>query len=112
MQLITFTPTKEDIQRYPHFKNGDCYKDVSGTYECVLCIVGKYRHLKIHRIDDMPIHNYMDFQAIKNQVLGEGVVAVEVYPRASYVKGGGHTYHLWTWDGIETPNLALMPKYS
>lgn len=112
MHLIRFTPTAADIKRYPHLANGDCFKDTSNTYECIVCRVDKYTHLKIHRIDDRPVHNYLDFQKIKNGLLGEEVVAVEVYPKQSDFKDGSHTYHIWTWEGIQTPNLAAMPKYS
>lgn len=110
MYFEKFLPTERDIQRYPHLAKGECFQN--SIYECIVCTVEKYKHLKIHRIDDQPIHNLLHFQEIKNALLGENVVAVEIYPKAADFKDGSHTYHLWTWDGIEVPNLALMPKYS
>jgi hypothetical protein len=111
MEYLEFTPTALDIERYPHLKNGSCYRTGDGIYEMVLNKIDKYTHLRIHRVDDAPVHDFMDLYEIKNRILGEDVIAVEAYPKKSDFKNGSHTYHLWTWDNIETPNLSNFPKY-
>ena len=107
-----FSPTELDIKKNPHFQNLlKCWQTQCGTYHILYSCIGKYIHLRIQRIDNKPVHNYMDFQQIKNDLLGEDVIAIEIYPKKSDFKNGSHTYHLWTWEGIETPNLADFPKY-
>lgn len=50
----------------------------------------EYEHLLIQRIDNQPIHNYMDLQEIKNNLLGEDVVAVEIYPKKDDLMNGAN----------------------
>jgi len=69
------------------------------------------KHLRIRRTDDQPIHNWMDIQEIKNDIFGKEVVAIEIYPADSHFNNGSNTYHIWTWDGIEVPDLMELYEY-
>lgn len=57
-------------------------------------------HAIIRRLDRQPVHNWVHFQEIKNQVLGKECEAVEIYPRESALVDAKHHYHLW---GFRTP---------
>jgi len=70
------------------------------------------KHLRIRRLDDLPITEYSIFQQIKNYFLGEEVVAVQVFPKASDYIDNSNTYHLFSWEGIEVPNLKTMYQYN
>ena len=70
-----------------------------------------FKHLRIRRIDDKPVHNWMDLQEIKNDLFGEDAIAIEIYPKKSDFKNGSNTYHIWTWEGITVPNLAELYEY-
>ncbi len=52
-------------------------------------------HVIIRRLDKQPIHNWVHFQGIKNQVLGKDCEAVEIYPKETDLVDAKHHYHLW-----------------
>jgi hypothetical protein len=52
-------------------------------------------HLKIRRRDAQPIHSWVDFQLIKNQLAGADCEAVELYPAESRLVDVAHQYHLF-----------------
>lgn len=60
--------------------------------------------LSIERIDDQPIINWHDLQKIKNEYLGENVVAIEVYPKQSELVDYANIYHLFYVPGFKVPN--------
>jgi hypothetical protein len=70
-----------------------------------------FKHLRISRVDGEPIRSWKDIQEIKNDLLGEDVVAIEVFPKQCDFVNGSNTYHIWTWDGIEVPNLEELYTY-
>jgi hypothetical protein len=112
MEIESYNPTEKDKEKNLHFVAATkCFKSVDGKYLIFFIQGEKYRHLKITRKDGKPIHNYMDIQEIKNIVFGASTVAVEIYPRKKELVNGSNTYHLWTWDGIDVPNLKLLPRY-
>lgn len=41
---------------------------VDNVYKVYIAKTGKYTHIRIRRIDDKPISNFKDFQAIKKSV--------------------------------------------
>lgn len=57
----------------------------------------KMHWLTIRRKDDEPIHNWEDFQEIKNFVLGEEFEAFEIYPPESRLINMGNAYHLFAY---------------
>jgi hypothetical protein len=63
----------------------------------------KMTHLSIKRKDKRPCNSWSDFQAIKNELVGEEVDAVEVYPKESNLVNTANQYHLWCFP----PELRL-----
>lgn len=56
---------------------------------------GIIEHLTIRRHDDKPIHSWPDLQRIKNELVGEERVAIEIYPPESELVDNANLYHLW-----------------
>ena len=114
MKLTEFNPTPYDREMFPHFNNADkCWRSEYGQYWVTLNRVGKFLHVKVHRTDHATMNDFSVLQEIKNLVLGEDSVAVQVFPMQRDLVDGSNTYHLWAWKGIETemPNLKKMPRY-
>lgn len=55
-------------------------------------------HLSIKRIDNESIHNWRDLQQIKNMIMNEDCVGVEIYPNESNLVDTANQYHLWVFD--------------
>ncbi|MFX0132990.1 MAG: hypothetical protein ACFFDN_05020 [Candidatus Hodarchaeota archaeon] len=113
MKKIPFDITKLDLKKYPHLKNVDSGWKTE-KYIIFYDYINGFKHLRIRRIDNKPIHNYMDLQEIKNDIFGENVVAIEIYPNQNNFRNGSNTYHLWTWNDIENemPNLNELYMYN
>lgn len=47
----------------------------------------------------------------KNQFLGEEAEAIQVYPKVSNYIDNSNTYHLFSWEGMEVPNLKELYSY-
>ena len=56
---------------------------------------GGFIHLSIKSIDRKPVHDWRDFQRIKNELVGEEHEAVELYPAESRLVDTANQYHLW-----------------
>lgn len=69
------------------------------TYEAkvslTLLSVGGLRHLRVTRIDGRDGIPWDDLQVIKNELLGEDVLAVEIYPPAAQLVNELNMRHLW-----------------
>lgn len=52
-------------------------------------------HLSIRRLDRLPIRDWRDIQAIKNQLVGAEYEGVEIYPAESRVVDTANQFHLW-----------------
>lgn len=52
-------------------------------------------HLSIKRIDREPIHDWREFQMIKNTLCGPEREAVEIYPAESRLVDTANQFHLW-----------------
>lgn len=112
MKYKRFSPSTININTHPHLKYvSKCWQTMDGKYDILYDKVDGYTHLRIQRIDNKPIHNYMDLQEIKNDLLGNDVIAIEIYPAQKDFKNCSNTYHIWTWKGIEAPNLSKIYKY-
>jgi len=96
---------------HPHLNTVTEAYIVDNLYKVYIAQTGKYKHLRIRRIDDLPVSSFSDMQNIKNQFLGPETEAIQVYPKVSNYINNSNTYHLFTWDGIETPNLKDMYSY-
>jgi hypothetical protein len=56
---------------------------------------GSVSCLSIRRNDRKPVRDWRDFQFIKNQIAGEDVEAVELYPKQDRVVDTANQYFLW-----------------
>ncbi len=54
-------------------------------------------HLSIKRNDRGPIHDWRDFQIIKNTFCGDDAEGVEIYPAESRLVDTSNQYHLWVF---------------
>jgi hypothetical protein len=68
----------------------------------------KYR-LAIRRKDKEAMHSWSLFQDIKNQIAGDEVVAIEVYPEKSKLVDTANIYHLWVFKDGYSPKVVLIP---
>lgn len=81
---------------------------------------GDVIHLVVRRVDGWVVtsrRHWADLQRIKNELVGEDRIAVEVYPKAEEVMDSANLYHLWVlpvdmvlpfglherWDGRMRP---------
>lgn len=109
MKYKRYCPSTLDLKKYPHLTYvTKCWQTEDGVYDILFDEVGGFKQLRITRIDEAPVHNYMDLLEIKNDLWGKDVIAVEVYPKQSNLRNNRNTYHLWTWDGIVTPDLSKL----
>lgn len=79
---------------------------VFGTYENDIYKVIVQAHpygndemywVKVTRHDDLPIHNWMDLQDIKNTLIGKDHEGFEIYPADDRLVDEGNAYHLWVY---------------
>jgi hypothetical protein len=68
-------------------------------YQVIARIVadGSMVHLSIKRHDRKALHDWRHLQQIKNEVVGYGCEAVELYPADERVLDEANQYHLWVW---------------
>lgn len=52
-------------------------------------------HLSIRRLDRAAVHDWRDFQRIKNELVGPEYEAVELYPAEARKMDTANQYHLW-----------------
>jgi hypothetical protein len=116
MRYIRYCSTT--LEKLPHLKNiKKCWQTDDGVYDILYEDVKAdngiiYAHLLIQRIDGKPIRSYMDLQEIKNDLFGEDIPAVEIFPKKDDLCNGSNTSHLWAWKDIEIPNLVNITGYS
>jgi hypothetical protein len=71
-------------------------------------------HLSIKRLDRYAIHDWRHLQQIKNEILGEELLAIEIYPPESELIDTSNQYHLWHFPGLRftlnTPRLVRTPE--
>jgi hypothetical protein len=61
-------------------------------------------HMSIKRLDRAPIRNWRIFQQIKNELLGEDVEAVELFPSEARLVDNANQYHLFGFpEGVRLP---------
>lgn len=54
-------------------------------------------HLSIRHVERLAVHDWRDFQRIKNELVGEECEAVELYPAESRLVDSANQYHLWVF---------------
>ena len=84
---------------------------VDDFYRVLIARTGKYKHLRIRRLDDKPVSSFSDMQNLKNHFLGKEVEGIQVFPKISNYVNNTNTYHIFSWDGMDLPNLKEMYKY-
>ena len=97
---------------HPHLGTVTKGAIVNDFYRVLVAQTGKYLHVRIRRLDDLPITSFSDMQEIKNHFIGSENVAIQVFPRVSDYVNNTNTYHLFSWKDIETPNLKEMYQYN
>jgi hypothetical protein len=60
---------------------------------------GVVTYLVCARRDGEPVHSWLDLQRIKSTLVGEELVAIEVYPPDSHLLDTANCYHLWVLPG-------------
>ena len=108
-----------DKEKYPHLKDvKKCYIATFLEKELYVIHIANPKkgltHLRIRRLDRLPINNWELIQSIKNDLLGVDSIAIEIYPKESELINFGPTRHIWTWDNIEDfalPNLKELYTY-
>jgi hypothetical protein len=60
-------------------------------------------HLSIKRNDRAPIRNWRHFQQMKNEICGEEIEALELFPRESRLADNANQYHVWALP----PNMEI-----
>ena len=64
---------------------------------------GKLIWLSIKNVDNSARHDWRELQRIKNELVGEDVEAVELYPAESRLVDGSNQFHLWCVIGFRFP---------
>lgn len=70
---------------------------LNDKYQVIRRDMGDMIYLSIKRRDRESIHDWRDFQAIKNELVGPENEAVELYPAESRVVDTANQYHLWVF---------------
>jgi len=55
-------------------------------------------HLSIKRKDKSPLHDWRDFQRIKNDLCGTSCEGIEIYPPSEFLVDTANQYHLWVLE--------------
>lgn len=115
MKYLRYCPST--LEKLQHLKNiKKCWQTEDGVYDILYEDVESddtvYIHLLIQRIDNKPITSYMDLQEIKDDLLGEDVSAIEIFPKKVDLCNGSNARHLWSWKNIMLPNLKNLKGYS
>jgi len=66
----------------------------------------------IRRHDEQPVHSWSDLQRIKNELIGNDRMAVEVYPREEDLVDSANMYHLWVFPEEMTLKFGLHLNFS
>lgn len=58
---------------------------------------GIITHLHIRRNDEAPVKSWYDMQRIKDELIGQERLGIEVYPPRSQLVDGANNYHIWVF---------------
>ena len=70
-------------------------------WSCVLWEGEHHLHIGIEHISQIPRHDWLAFQQIKNQLVGPDQEMVELYPADSRMVNCVNMYHLWGTIGVK-----------
>jgi len=100
-----------NTETHPHLATVSEVWEVNKQYVVMIAKTGIYDHIRIRRKDNKAMTDYKIFQDIKNKFLGEEKVAVQIFPKVSNYVDNTNTYHVFSWEGIEVPNLKELYTY-
>lgn len=104
--------TLPNVDTHPHLKEVSKAFMVDHRYLVYVSVVDKLTHLRVRyynkNLKDIP---YGELFEIKNAILGKDTIAIQVFPKVNDHIDNSHTYHLFTWEGIEVPNLKELYNY-
>jgi len=113
--MILFEIDKDNWDKFEMIKSYPRLSYVSkiyntGDYLVFYSQIDDFKHIRIRRHDDEPVHIYKDILFIKNKILGEDVEAIEVYPKMDDFVDNTNSYHIWSSDLISKslPNLKTI----
>jgi hypothetical protein len=86
--------TKDIGRPFDVFQNNEYTVGVTEVDTCSEYF-GVVTYLVCVRCDGEPVHSWLDLQQIKNTIVGEEEIAVEVFPPDSHLFDGVNAYHLW-----------------
>ena len=112
MSLELTVDSLPNVESHPHLASVYAAWILNQTYRILLSRAKNYHHIRVRRLDDAPIVGVDILQAIKNHFFGEECVAVMVFPAQQDYIATTNTYHLFTWEGIQAPNLVELYHYS
>lgn len=72
---------------------------------------GRVVYLSLKTLDRQPRHDWREMQRIKNELVGEEVEAVEVYPAESRLVDTSNQYHLYCFPELQFENGKLPFGY-
>jgi hypothetical protein len=81
----------------------------NGLYEVFVTrdIDNASAHLSIKRMDRAAIRNWRHFQQMKNEILGEDVEGIELYPSEARLADNANQYHMWTFPPGEVLPVGM-----
>jgi len=112
MKIVPLDDIESIKSEHPHLETVVKGAIVDDLYRVLVAHTGKYLHVRIRRLDDLPITSFADMQEIKNYFIGREQTAIQVFPRTSDYVNNTNTYHLFSWKDMETPNLKEMYQYN
>lgn len=65
-------------------------------------------HISFRRSDRRPVRDWRDVQRIKNDIAGEHIWAMEIYPDEDHLVDGANQYHLWCLHPGEVPPFGWV----
>ena len=100
------------LARYPWIKEYDLADlFITDKHRVALVEHQDHTHIRITRLDGDKIRDWWELQLVKNEVVGEEVAAMQVFPPQNNVRDGSNTYHLFVPKQGRLPDLNDLYKY-
>ncbi|MFA4971545.1 MAG: hypothetical protein WC683_02950 [bacterium] len=89
---------RPDPAKYPSLRNVEAvFKNNVYVVQIVYHVTewGTVERLMIRRNDEAPVRSWQELQRVKNEIVGEDRVAIEVFPAQAELVDHANLYHLW-----------------
>lgn len=102
-----FPELPEHLKKYKDTSNSVVYRN--SIYQVELCVrqapkpFGPAIHLSFKTLDKQARHDWREIQRIKNELVGEDVEAMELYPSEYRLVDTANQYHLWCFPTLDFP---------